>query len=115
MKTDIYCYMENRTKLALPSGVPGYPAFDDWLDPAYTAVLEIDMHRGHVGEDDRLTLAVPRLGSGFLPTIASRPSAEGLGSQSSMSSTGSELGGSTTSTTGNTTGWPIGGCSITSM
>ena len=61
MKTDMYCYMENRTKLTLPSGVPGYSdAFETWLDPAHTAVLEIDMHRGHVGEDDRLTLAVPR-------------------------------------------------------
>lgn len=61
MKTDMYCYMENRTKLTLPSGVPDYPdAFDNWLDPAHTAVVEIDMHRGHVGEEDRLTLAVPR-------------------------------------------------------
>ena len=47
--------------MTLPSGVPGYSdAFESWLDPAHTAVLEIDMHRGHVGEDDRLTLAVPR-------------------------------------------------------
>jgi len=61
MKTDMYCYMEDRERLVLPSGVPTFDdAFDRWLDPEHTAVLEIDMHRGHVGEDDRLTLAVPR-------------------------------------------------------
>ena len=34
MKTDMYCYMENRTKLALPSGVPGYSdAFETGSTP----------------------------------------------------------------------------------
>ena len=31
-----------------------------WLDPAATAVLEIDMHRGHVGPEEELSLPVPR-------------------------------------------------------
>ena len=61
MKTDMYCYMEGGQKLVLPSGVPDYAdAFETWLDPADTAVVEIDMHRGHVGPDQRLTLPAPR-------------------------------------------------------
>jgi biuret amidohydrolase len=61
MKTDMYCYMENGRKLVLPNGVPGYDdAFESWLDPAHTAVIEIDMHRGHVGPDEHLTLPAPR-------------------------------------------------------
>lgn len=61
MKTPMYCYIENRDKLILPSGVPGYAdAFEAWLDPDDTAVVEIDMHRGHVGPDEQLTLPAPR-------------------------------------------------------
>jgi biuret amidohydrolase len=61
VKTDLYCYMQNRDRLVLPDGVPGYrEAFDNWLDPDDTAVIEIDMHRGHVGPDERLTLPAPR-------------------------------------------------------
>ena len=61
MKTDFYCYMENKEKLTLPDGVPNNSnAFTRWLNPDKTAVIEIDMHRGHVGPDDKLTLAVPR-------------------------------------------------------
>ncbi len=61
MKTDFYCYMENKEKLILPDGVPNNSnAFTKWLNPDKTAVIEIDMHRGHVGPDDKLTLAVPR-------------------------------------------------------
>jgi nicotinamidase-related amidase len=61
MKTDMYCYIEDGRKLILPSGVPDYDdVFETWLDPDHTAVVEIDMHRGHVGPDERLTLPAPR-------------------------------------------------------
>lgn len=61
MKTNMYCYMEDGEKLVLPGGVPDYDdAFETWLDPEKTAVVEIDMHRGHVGPDERLTLPAPR-------------------------------------------------------
>ena len=61
MKTPMYCYIEGHEKMALPAGVPGFDdAFDKWLDPDRTAVIEIDMHSGHVGPDDGLTLATPR-------------------------------------------------------
>jgi biuret amidohydrolase len=56
MKTDMYCYLEDRDR----TSVPPNDAFEQWLDPATTAVLEIDMHRGHVGPEDELSLAVPR-------------------------------------------------------
>ena len=56
MKTDMYCYLEDRDRRSLPSN----EAFERWLDPATTAVLEIDMHRGHVGPEDELSLPVPR-------------------------------------------------------
>jgi len=56
MKTEMYCYLENRNRKVLPET----PAFEKWLDPAHTAVICIDMHRGHVGPDDELTLDTPR-------------------------------------------------------
>jgi biuret amidohydrolase len=56
MKTEMYCYLEDRDKQVLPST----EAFERWLDPERTAVACIDMHRGHVGEDDELTLPTPR-------------------------------------------------------
>jgi len=41
--------MENKEKLTLPEGVPNNEnAFTKWLNPEKTAVIEIDMHRGHV-------------------------------------------------------------------
>lgn len=42
MKTEMYCYTHNRDQTFLPS------SFDPWLDPDRTAVLCIDMHRGHL-------------------------------------------------------------------
>ena len=61
MKTNFRCYMENKDLIALPDGVPNNSdVFDKWLDPEKTAVIEIDMHRGHVGSDSKLTLDVPR-------------------------------------------------------
>lgn len=60
MKTEMYCYLENREKRVLPSGVADYEnAFEDWLDPSDTAVVSIDMHRGHVGGSET-TLPAPR-------------------------------------------------------
>lgn len=42
MKTEMYCYTYNRDQTPLT------PAFDSWLNPERTAVLCIDMHRGHL-------------------------------------------------------------------
>ena len=42
MKTDLHCWIENRT----PTRVPSTEAFERWLDPAKTAIACIDMHRG---------------------------------------------------------------------
>lgn len=57
MKTPMYYYYEGREKRALPSN----EALEKWLDPADTAVVSIDMHRGHIGpEDEGLTCPAPR-------------------------------------------------------
>lgn len=56
MKTPMYCYLENTTRKELPST----EAFERWLDPAKTAIACIDMHRGHCGPDEELSLPVPR-------------------------------------------------------
>jgi nicotinamidase-related amidase len=56
MRTEMYCYLEDREKRILPET----DAFERWLDPAHTAVACIDMHRGHVGPDAELTLPAPR-------------------------------------------------------
>jgi biuret amidohydrolase len=56
MKTELYCYVEDREKKLIPSN----DAFERWLDPAKTAVACIDMHRGHIGPEDELTLPGPR-------------------------------------------------------
>jgi biuret amidohydrolase len=56
MKTHLCCYLENRDKRIVPST----EAFERWLDPDRTAIVCIDMHRGHVGPDKELTLAAPR-------------------------------------------------------
>jgi biuret amidohydrolase len=56
MKTEMYCYLEDRDKRVLPET----EAFERWLDPGRTAVACIDMHRGHVGPEDELTLPAPR-------------------------------------------------------
>lgn len=61
MKTEMYCWLENRERKVLPSGVDGFEdAFERWLDPDLTALACIDMHRGHVGDDAQLTLPAPR-------------------------------------------------------
>ncbi|MFH1331093.1 MAG: hypothetical protein ABIJ48_10640, partial [Actinomycetota bacterium] len=60
MKTQMYCYLEDSERRLLPSGVRHYEtAFEDWLGPDSTAVVEIDMHRGHLGPD-ACPVPVPR-------------------------------------------------------
>jgi nicotinamidase-related amidase len=57
----MYCYLEDRTRKSLPSGVQNFKdAFENWLDPDTTAVACIDMHRGHVGPEEQLTCPAPR-------------------------------------------------------
>lgn len=56
MKTEMYCYLDDRDKKTLPAT----EVFDRWLDPDHTAIACIDMHRGHVGDDAELTLDTPR-------------------------------------------------------
>lgn len=56
MESELYCWIENRTKTLVPST----EAFERWLDPGRTAVACIDMHRGHIGPEEELTLAAPR-------------------------------------------------------
>ncbi|MFT7473907.1 MAG: nicotinamidase-related amidase [Verrucomicrobiales bacterium] len=61
MKTDMYCYLEGRDRKTLPSGTSdNADAFEKWLDPDKSAVVCIDMHRGHVGPaDEDLTCPAP--------------------------------------------------------
>jgi len=48
----------------LPDGswkeLPAEEVFDLWLDPEHTAVVSIDMHRGHVGPEPELPCPAPR-------------------------------------------------------
>lgn len=52
----MYTYIANRDKTVLPPD----PGFDRWLDPDRTAVVCIDMHRGHVGPEEQVTVPAPR-------------------------------------------------------
>jgi biuret amidohydrolase len=54
MKTDICCYLEDRKMKRLPDNM------DSWLDPNRTAVVCIDMHRGHLGTEPDVTCPAPR-------------------------------------------------------
>ena len=56
MKTEMYCYLSNRD----PKVLPETDELDDWLDPDRTAVVCIDMHRGHIGPEEELTCPAPR-------------------------------------------------------
>ena len=56
MKTEMYCYLEDHEKKVLPET----EVWNHWLDPDFTAIACIDMHRGHVGDDAELTLPAPR-------------------------------------------------------
>jgi len=55
MRTDMHCFLENRTRKDLPD------SFDPWLEPGKTAIACIDMHAGHLAVDDPdCTLPAPR-------------------------------------------------------
>lgn len=58
MKTEMYTYLENRDRVVLPEN----EGFERWLDPDRTAVVSIDMHRGHLGtpEEGGATAPAPR-------------------------------------------------------
>ena len=54
MKTDIHCYLEDSRPKRIPNSM------DAWLDPDRTAVVCIDMHRGHLGTEPDATCPAPR-------------------------------------------------------
>lgn len=56
MRTNFYSYLEGTR----PTLVPSTPELELWLEPARSAVLCIDMHRGHIGPEDQLTCPAPR-------------------------------------------------------
>lgn len=56
MKTAMYSYLEGSEATVLPES----PELEQWLDPTRSAVVCIDMHRGHVGPEDQLTCPAPR-------------------------------------------------------
>ena len=56
MKTDMYCYLHDGSQKVLPPD----PAFDLWMEPEKSAVVCIDMHRGHIGPEDQLPCPAPR-------------------------------------------------------
>ncbi len=56
MKTDLYCYLPDGSQKLLPPD----PALELWMEPEKSAVVCIDMHRGHVGPEDELPCPAPR-------------------------------------------------------
>jgi nicotinamidase-related amidase len=54
-------------------------AFDDYLDPATTAVISIDMHRGHLDESVDCPCPAPRARELVAPIDAFHDEARGLG------------------------------------
>ena len=56
MKTEMYCYAPDGERMVLPAD----QVFDDWLDPARTAIACVDMHRSHVGDDPDTPIPAPR-------------------------------------------------------
>lgn len=57
METEMYCYGPDEQRKALP---PDDRVFDAWLDLEATAIVCIDMHRSHVGDDPGMPLPAPR-------------------------------------------------------
>lgn len=55
MRTRMTCRFDGEWK-----ELPDDAVFDRWLDPVHTAVVSIDMHRGHVGPEDALPCPAPR-------------------------------------------------------
>jgi biuret amidohydrolase len=56
MKTEMYCYTPAGDRKVLPAE----RVFDDWLDPATTAIACVDMHRSHIGDDPDIPVPAPR-------------------------------------------------------
>jgi nicotinamidase-related amidase len=56
MLTPMYCYLPDGARKDLPSS----EALERWMDPRHTAVVSIDMHRGHVGPEGELPCPAPR-------------------------------------------------------
>ena len=56
MKTSLECQLPDGTRRQLPHD----EAFELWLDPEHTAVVSIDMHRGHIGPEELLPCPAPR-------------------------------------------------------
>jgi nicotinamidase-related amidase len=56
MKTAMYCYLPDGERKALPST----DALEKWMEPEHTAVVCIDMHRGHIGPEQQLPCPAPR-------------------------------------------------------
>lgn len=52
METDVHCYVR-RERVRVPG------EFDDFFDPKRTAIVEIDMHRGHLDEGPECTMPIP--------------------------------------------------------
>ena len=56
MDTEMYCW----TPGGRSGSLPAEQVFDDWLDPAATAIACVDMHRSHVGDDPDMPVPAPR-------------------------------------------------------
>jgi nicotinamidase-related amidase len=56
MRTPLQCQLPDGTRRALPEE----KAFELWLEPEHTAIISIDMHRGHIGPEEQLPCPVPR-------------------------------------------------------
>jgi nicotinamidase-related amidase len=56
MNTEMYCYLPDGSRKVLPPD----PAFDLWMEPEHSAVVCIDMHRGHIGPEEQLPCPAPR-------------------------------------------------------
>ena len=56
METELTYYFEGHEKKMLPP----HEEYEKWLDPDSTAIVCIDMHRGHVGPEDDVTCPAPR-------------------------------------------------------
>lgn len=54
--TGLECHLDDSRRVPIPAT----DVFERWLDPDLTAVVCIDMHRGHVGPEEELPLPVPR-------------------------------------------------------
>jgi biuret amidohydrolase len=56
MKTGMYCYLPDGERKTLPST----DALEKWMQPEHSAVVCIDMHRGHIGPEQQLPCPAPR-------------------------------------------------------